>query len=350
MTFTGFGTDQPGAWNDVVDRLAHDVFHRHAYHLFAEARHGGQALLFVHQEGEHVVAMPLLLRPIGPAPGVADDRIDATSVYGYVGPICSDPPPPTWVVARFSAALAQELRARGAVTAFSRLHPLLDQPRLLVGLGRCQRRGLTVAVDLDVDDHVRRSRYRKDHRRGLRRLEQEGVEAHVDHGLVQLDDFATLHRETMDRVGADREHRLTATDIDALARALRGHLFHVVCEHDGAVVAGGLYTTCRGIVQAHLGATRTSALSLAPARLEIDTALCWARASGHATVHLGGGIGARHDSLFAFKRGFGGELKPFTTWQAVLDGEAFRRLCAATPVARDDGDFFPPYRAPQTES
>jgi hypothetical protein len=348
--FIVVGTERPALWDEIVSPLTHDVFHRHAYHAFAEARQGGQAQLYVYREGEHVIALPLLIQAIDHPRAPDDFHRDATSAYGYVGPICSAPPPPAPVVTRFATELAENLRSRGVISAFSRLHPLFDRSRLLAGLGHCRRRGFTVSVCLDVNDDVRRRRYRRDHRRGLRRLQQAGVEARVDHDLVHLDDFVELHDETMDRVGARPEHRLCSGDVDALAKALRDHLFLVVCSLDGEVVATGLYTSCNGIVQAHLGASRTTALPLAPAKLEIDTALSWARATGYRTLHLGGGVGARHDSLFDFKCGFGGDLRPFVTWEAVLDEDAYRRLCAAAAPARRTSDFFPAYRAPRLDS
>jgi hypothetical protein len=84
----------------------------------------------------------------------------------------------------------------------------------------------------------------------------------------------------------------------------------------------------------------------------------WAKAGGYASLHLGGGVGGRADSLFHFKAGFGAGRTPFHTWRIVCDPAVYDALCAPVAPAQDsrqrivdDGTgFFPAYRAaPCTE-
>jgi hypothetical protein len=117
----------------------------------------------------------------------------------------------------------------------------------------------------------------------------------------------------------------------------------------GEVVAGGLFTECGGIVQAHLIGTANAYLSLSPAKSLMDFARSWARQHGWRTLHIGGGRGGREDSLFRFKREFSPTRHDFAVGRWVLDADAYRRLSKAryggAPEA-SPGEYFPAYRAP----
>ena len=81
---------------------------------------------------------------------------------------------PPGVARNFQAALHAELRERGVVAAFSRLHPLLDQGDLLAGLGETPAVSQTVSIDLTAPPEVQRARYRKNHKEGVNRLRRAG--------------------------------------------------------------------------------------------------------------------------------------------------------------------------------
>src|SRR5216683_1332950 len=140
-------TEQRREWMSVLERtVQYDVHHLPEYHRVAEQRGEGVGHLFTYSEGGHVIALPLLLRLVDDAE-TAGWR-DATSVYGYGGPVASAAQMPATVIRNFQAALKEALVERRVVAAFSRLHPLISQHELLAGLGECRRMGETVSIDL----------------------------------------------------------------------------------------------------------------------------------------------------------------------------------------------------------
>jgi len=54
----------------------------------------------------------------------------------------------------------------------------------------------------------------------------------------------------------------------------------------------------------------------------------WAKSRGNRWFHLGGGLGARKDSLFEFKAGFSKGRAPFYTWRGIIDQSAYNRVVA----------------------
>ena len=82
---------------------AHDFYHLPQYHALAEDQGEGEGRLFVYRENDSVIVLPLLLRSLEGIPGVestGERRFDASSVYGYAGPLASRPEPSVATVAK----------------------------------------------------------------------------------------------------------------------------------------------------------------------------------------------------------------------------------------------------------
>src|SRR5262249_15112790 len=119
----------------------------------------------------------------------------------------------------------------------------------------------------------------------------------------------------------------------------------------GDLAAAGLFSEHAGLIQYLFGGTAQSFLKAAPTTLMFDSMIRWGQARGRHVLHLGGGVGARHDSLFFFKAGFSKLRADFFTARLVFHGARYATLVdrwhtrfGATPLGTDG--FFPGYRAP----
>src|SRR5437660_1547097 len=112
-------TEQQQEWMGVLGRVVrHDFHHLPQYHRVEEHRLKATTHLFTYREGDYVIALPLLLRPAG---DVLPGWNDATSVYGYGGPVASHERMPERVVRNFQGALKEALVDRRVIAVFSRL-------------------------------------------------------------------------------------------------------------------------------------------------------------------------------------------------------------------------------------
>jgi CelD/BcsL family acetyltransferase involved in cellulose biosynthesis len=351
------GTDQREAWIEVLEQAApYDFYHLPGYHELAEKRGEGTARLFVYREESYLIALPLLLRSVESVPGLEQAGrgvSDATSVYGYAGPVASSDDIPPAVAQNFRCALQDKLRELGVIAAFSRLHPLLAQRELLAGIGECLPGGQTVSIDLLQPPEVQRTQYRSDHKRGINRTRRLGMVAKEDPRLEHLDRFFEIYTATMRRVGAADYYFFEPDYFADLASRLGSTLKLFMVWSGQEPACAGLFTACHGMVQYHLGGTADKYLELAPMKLLFDEVRLWAVAEGHQVFHLGGGVGSQPDSLFHFKAGFSDARQHFFTWRWILDPAAFAGLVAeqAKWNARTGHDsaspgYFPAYRAP----
>jgi hypothetical protein len=94
----------------------------------------------------------------------------------------------------------------------------------------------------------------------------------------------------------------------------------------------------------HLGAASEEGRGTGASHLALCTLAEWGRAGGYETLHLGGGVSGRADSLREYKLRFAPDgLVPAATGRAVHDRDAYARLTGSDEV--DWAGFFPAYRA-----
>ncbi len=338
-------------WDALILRCRHD-FHQLPEYVELEARRlGGQPMALVvgappGNGSDEQALLPLVLRSV---PGERDAR-DATSPYGYPCPVFSDPDPD--FQAASVGAFVEGLRAREIVAAFVRLHPLLDIPeQAMAEAGTIVEHGPTVWIDLSADEATQWSGYRATHRNLIRRAARDGLRVSFDDTFTRLDEFYDVYAQTMERLAASWADfgRDYLVELAELLRA-RGIGFLALVEHGEQVVAGGLFTSCCGIVQYHFSGTADTWQQASPSRVMLDEVRRRQVARGDRRMHLGGGVGASEDALFRFKRGFSRDRGRFLSWRVIPDADAYAKLVEAWQARGGSrelaGAFFPLYRAP----
>lgn len=344
-------------WLRVIEQCApYDFYHLPQYHALAENLGEGSARLLVYTEGKHVIALPLLLRSldaIDAGAAIGSGWLDATSVYGYPGPLTTADPIPAPVIANFQAALTERLCTSKVVTVFSRFHPFLTQRPLVAGLGDFQT-SPTVSIDLTLPIAVQRTKYRKSFKEAINKLRRLGVTVVRDCDGSHLEAFIRIYHETMCRVEAAERYFFPPSYFKALGETLGSRLELFMCLHNGRPVCGGLFVASHGMLQYHLGGTLNEALHFAPMKLLVDEVRLWGVEQGLSVLHLGGGAtAAPDDPLLFFKRGFSDRLHEFACWRWVvtpepdawLRAENIRRL-AGKGLRPAHANYFPAYRCP----
>jgi hypothetical protein len=345
-------TSDAAEWNAVLSKTRqHDFYHLPQYHRVAEQRGEGTAHLFVYSESQHTIALPLLLRPVDA--NEPEGWTDATSVYGYAGPVASHEVLPESFLQSFQGTLRDELSRARVVSVFSRLHPLIPQQEMLTGLGESVENGQTISIDLSLPEEEQRAHYKKDCRRRLRKLREAGFVCIHDREKRYLQEFVNVYHETMRRAGAQASYFFGRAYFESFIRELgeMSQLFVVLKDRD--VTAGGICTNCDGIVQGHLGGTSDAFLKFSPFRFAVDTVRVWANENGARVFHLGGGVGAQQDSLFEYKASFSDRRHTFFTWRWILQPDVYEQLCeekapwnTAKGLLPVSAGYFPAYRCP----
>jgi hypothetical protein len=332
------GVDSP-EWEAVLHGARHDFYHLPGYAVLCADQEPGEPRALHVTDGERTMLLPLIVRSI------AGGGADATSPYGYPGPIGPGTDDPGFLKLALVCGL-NVLREAGIVSAFVRLHPLLN-PQPPIGIGTLVRHGQTVSIDLTLPADELWSQTRLNHRRDIARALRLGYVARMDDDWTHFEPFKEMYRATMARRSAAPFYFFPDAYFDGLRDALGETLHLCVVEREGVIAAAGLFVETDGIVEYHLSGTGDAYDAVQPTKLMMHFVRGWAKDRGNEALHLGGGVGSHNDSLLQFKTGFVPPRHAFHTLRVVIDERNYARLVAARdrfldPSARDG--FFPLYR------
>jgi hypothetical protein len=333
-------------WTRFLSGTRHDFYHLPCYVRMSSKYERATPVAFYGEVGQSSFLLPLLIRPIPEDLGFPKTWCDATSPYGYPGPLIRPVDDPETICALLKAFRTCALE-HDIISVFVRLHPLLnDTPQMFSELGEIVRHGETVYVDLRKPlDEIWRD-LRHDHRKHIRRLQRLGFTVNFD-SWDNMHDFIAIYHATMERISARDFYRFPESYFHELRQALGGalHLCTVHAPND-EIAAGGLFTLVNGIAQDHLTGTQEKYLSLAPSKLMTYSKAIWLKSAGGSVFHLGGGVATRADSLFYFKAGFSKLRSAFSTCSAIIDEDKYTRLvnAATAKIGQREGYFFPAYR------
>jgi len=267
------------------------------------------------------VALPVIVREV---PG--SELTDAISPYGYPGGALiggGDPPEASEV----------DWSASGLICAFVR-ERIGESP----SLGGAHERS-TVLVHDPKRERATRPRLaeqiRSNERRGW------GVETIAGPEVADrdVDQFAAIYEQTMHRARAAARYFFEPGYYRSILSFERSWL--LIARVAGTVPgAGAIAGLSDGVLHYYLGGTADAALGESPFKNVVAAMLDLADELG-APLNLGGGVSVG-DGLESFKRGFANSEKPFCTHEIVCAPREYARLAGG----REQGGFFPAYRAP----
>jgi hypothetical protein len=322
-------------WRQALNELgSHDFTHTFDFHRISMSNGEGEPLAFVVRDdiGRACAMWPVLKRKIDNG-----DLFDFTSVYGYAGPIVAAGADSRTAL----TAILDAMRQYGAVSLFSRMHPLfsdrLDQDFKGTALGDI------VVIDVGTNQNVL-SGYRGGHRREIVNARANGVAVSVESGASAIADFHAIYHQAMRNLGADDYYFFDQAYLQSMAES---NDFEVICLfaiYDEKKIAASMFTITGSIMQYYLSGTISEFRHLAPSKVIIAEAHSLALKMGVAQIILGGGVGSRRDALFSFKKGFSPLFFPFHVMRHILDKDRYLSLCVAREVDHDNMEFFPAYR------
>ncbi|MGA7306507.1 MAG: GNAT family N-acetyltransferase [Rhodothermales bacterium] len=346
MHFTLIEPQDP-RWTSFLAGTAHDVYHKPGYVRLLARERQMQPYACIGGSDTAGFFLPLLISRIPEKLGLETDLRDAQSPDGYPTPLFAGDPASLPETLR---SLMSFLRHERIITAFIRTHPLLGiAPHDFEEIGDVVERGHTVAILLDAPYDEILLRMRQGHRYEIRRALERGYRTSIDQWDL-FPHFVRFYRQLMDRVDATESYRFSDAYFRDFRKALGDSAHLVVAEtRDGAPAAAALFTETGGLIQYHLAAGDPAFESDAVQKVAVDGIIRWGLKHLASTVHLGGGVGARDDSLLHFKAGFGEEKRTYSTIHLAPDPPAAGRAEDAWRafhggLAPQSG-FFPAYRS-----
>jgi serine/alanine adding enzyme len=360
-TLSADDADDSRLWESSVDSAAvPDVYYRPGYVCAYQAIGHGTATAALIETRTVRALFPLVLRPLNTLSFAPDEPgFDAATPYGYGGLLLLDSVPA--ITADQGLELLDALRDwcsdNQVISAHVRLHPLLKQEHWFAGaLGQdfhLQQAGPTIGLDVSrwQDETTSIATLNKGRRSDLNFARRHLRLTWTSDCRTLRDDlqlFQELYEHRMSELGAGDYYHFPPQYYESLAEGLGHRLDVALAWMDDTPVGAALFMIDNVMAHYHLSATNDLGRTNKATTLIINDAVGRARSQGCDRLHLGGGARGE-DSLFAFKRSFGGNTYLYSYLSLICDPRRYRKLverrvaAPALPALRTN--YFPEYRA-----
>lgn len=325
-------------WDTLINQFSnHDFYHSYDYHDVS--REDGIPALIKYTESNIIIVLPLLIRDI------KDTHYkDATSVYGYSGPLTMNVSD-DFDTSNYKIALLSYFKNKNIVSVFSRLNPFIPlQQVVLIGIGDMASKGQVVNINVSKPLDLQVKCYSRRLRGQINKLRRNCSVINAVNEQ-ELQKFITIYNENMDRVQATPQYYFDNEYYNILTKNsnLDTQILLAVKNDTGEIIAGSMFIAATDKIHYHLSGTKTEFLSMMPTKLLIDEMRRRASEKGFAYFNLGGGLRGEADSLFDFKTQFSKDFKSFYIWKLIVDEKTYNELSLKTNGVIDT-DYFPAYR------
>ena len=321
------------------------------YARVCEQQTGWPARLFVVADGEPVAACPYFLRSVRALPFAGDAHGEWWDVCTpeYRGPLSLDGGRSAGRNgACFADLFARHCREQRIVAEFAHLNPWDVPEDTIEPLCVKPNRGIAY-VDLTWSAEEIWSRsLSSEGRRRIKVGRRAGVTVRRASSAEDVREFHRLYLRTMERREAPERQRYPLRYFLAVFETMPASAFLVMAEHQGRVVAGGLFLQDQTNVYWHLSASDVDFRHVSPEEVYVCETILAALGHGRRRMVLGGGHpGDAGASRFAGN--FSPLRAPWFTYERVHDAEGYASLMTTWYVrygmARSTDGLFPAYRS-----
>ena len=328
-------------WKNTLDLVENsDFYHSYDYHMLSKAPEE-EAVLIKYTEADKIIALPLIIRKIENT-----DYYDATSVYGYSGPLQKN------INLDFNNNdfinnFETFLQSKKIISVFSRLNPFIkNQDIILHSMGNVQALGNIVNIDLTKPLDEQRAIYGKSTKSRVNKIRKK-CDIIVSENKEDIDKFIAIYIENMDRVNAKSSYYFPKDYFYNLINSsdYKIDLLFALHKETNEYISASMMVKTNNIIQYHLSGTKNDFLNLSPVRAIIDEMRIIGTKEGYTFFNLGGGLGNEEDELFKFKSSFSKDFKTFKVWKFISNKEIYDKLTEQKNLKQDVNiDFFPLYR------
>jgi len=328
MEFKVITSDNPQEWEHILSLVkTYDFYHTASYHRLDKSK---DARLLVFQEGNQVMALPLVMRKIDGTPFK-----DVTSAYGYGGWIRSQDVNFSGV----SEILQDYFHEEKIVSAFSRIHPIIEGADLFP-IGTVENSNLTLGIDLSLEPLIQRRHYSRSVRRSINKSRKSGIQLRVSKSFDDARLFSVIYQDAMLRLNAPAHLFFPTEYFENLIQSNDFEAFILLAELSGRIIGGATFVVCNEFMEYHLGAMVNAYKQYSPIKLLIDEARLIGNEKKLSVLHLGGGYGGKNDNLYVFKQRMSSLIFTFKTWKWIVNESIYKELSSG----KDCTNYFPFYR------
>ncbi|WP_265447571.1 lipid II:glycine glycyltransferase FemX [Acetivibrio straminisolvens] len=344
--------DDNNKWDNIVKGFKNfDVYYLSGYVRAFQTHGDGEPKLFFYEDKNIKAINVFMKRDIekdqnfsGKIPSAT--FYDAATPYGYGGFLIEGN-----VTDESLEALEKEYSRlcmnEGIISEFVRFHPVLNNSKVLSSIYDISELGRTVTIELGSQEQMWEG-FAGNNRNKIRKAKKSGVEIYWGRSRELIDVFIPMYNETMDKDDATDYYYFKNDFYNSILEDLKYNSLMFYAVFESKIISMSIILFSNQQMHYHLSASDRNYKNLAATNLLLYEAACWGCENGYKTLHLGGGLGSREDSLYQFKKGFNKNSNTcFSIGKKIFDNEKYNELIEIRKQDQSFDEnklFFPVYR------
>lgn len=339
-------------WDEIVKNFeSYDVYYLSGYAKAFQLHGDGEPLLFYYDDGITRAMNVVMKRDIakvehfeGKLP--LNTCFDFSTPYGYGGFILEGEITDE-SLKNLDKKYITLCKNEGIVSEFVRFHPVINNVDSISSIYDISKLGRTITMELNSQNQIWNVLTSKN-RNVIRKALKSGVEIYWGRNPKLFDKFITLYNATMDKDDAEDYYYFEKNFYDSVLLDSKHNSLMFYAMYEDKIIAMSIILFSNKQMHYHFSASEREYMHLAPTNLLLYEAACWGCENGYKTLHLGGGLGSKEDSLFSFKKAFNKSSDTqFSIGRKIFNQEQYDELVEIRKhnESFDEGSgFFPVYR------
>ena len=346
MPLYTYTIEQSAEWDKVVKGFCgYDVYYLSGYVKAFQLHGDGEPLLFYYEDNDIRGINVVMKRDIADD-AYFTDKIDKNTFFDFITPYGYG----GWLMegdgnkqALFEA-YEEWCMSHGIVSEFVRYHPVLNNAEKTNSFYDVVNLGNTICMDLSSEDTIW-ANFTSKNRNMVRKATKSGIKIYHGQYPEIYGVFREIYNQTMDSDNAKPYYYFSSEFYQSILDDLPDEAQIFWAELDGKVIAASIMISANGYMNYHLSGSLREYQRFAPSNLLLYKAALWGCTNGCRSLHLGGGVGSKEDSLYKFKSAFNrNETKQFAIGKKVFLSDIYEKLTLLKKQNIED-NFFPKYRA-----
>ena len=343
--------EESDKWDSIVKSFSnYDVYYLSGYTKAFKLHGDGEPTLIYYHDEEVRAINVVMIRDISMDKNFNNkletrSLFDITTPYGYGGFIIEGNPTDN-NLKEFNKEYSDYCRSKNIISEFVRFHPVLKNSKINGEIYDVIDLGKTITMDLISKEQIWNDLSSKN-RNVIRKAIKSGVEIYWGRSPELIDEFIPLYNATMNKDDATDYYYFNKEFYKSVLEDLRYNSLIFYALYDQKIISMSMILFGNDNMHYHLSASDREYQSLAATNLLLYEAACWGCENGYKSLHLGGGLGSKEDSLFKFKKAFNKNSETyFSIGKKIFDQEKYYELIKIRDINYDDSNstFFPQYR------
>ncbi len=346
MPLCTYTIEESTKWDEVVRSFSHfDVYYLSGYVKAFQLHGDGEPLLFYY-EGENVRGINVVMKRDISKDQFFSDKLEKNEFYDFITPYGYG----GWLIegsgekVLLFESYEKWCKENSVVSEFVRYHPILNNAEEAKEFYDVVNLGNTISMDISSPDVIWQNLTSKN-RNMVRKAQKNGVKIyHGNYPEIYIK-FKEIYNLTMDSDNANPYYYFGDKFYNSICNDLLNEAQVFWAEFEEKIIATSIMLSANGYMNYHLSGSLREYQYLAPSNLLLYKAALWGCNNGYKSLHLGGGVGSKEDSLYKFKSAFNrSDTKQFAIGKKIYLDDAYDKLSIMKNSSAEEA-FFPKYRA-----